>query len=120
MIRVFQCEHAVGNNPKCYPVIVNFYLPLKLIPIRLKRKLVFVEKFDAVMFSAGEFKGHHHVGNQKRMFKEHPANVVIFFAPRTGDAKLSFQKFSTFVAQTIDHRACAAAFVVFKLGAWPI
>src|ERR1039458_10262083 len=80
MIRVFQGEYPVRNDAKP-DAALHLYAPLERLSFRAKRKLVLVEKLDAVMFSAGEFKGHHHVGNQNRVLKEYPANSTVLLAP---------------------------------------
>src|ERR1039457_5243092 len=80
LISVFQGEYPVGDDAEP-DAASRLYAPLERLPFRMKRKLVLIEKADAVMFSAGEFKGHHHVGNQKRVFKEYSANSTILLAP---------------------------------------
>jgi hypothetical protein len=81
LIRVFQGEYTVGDDAELNTAL-PLYTPLERLLFRVKRKLIFVEKSDAVMFSAGKFKGDHHVGNQKRVFKENPANATVLLAPR--------------------------------------
>src|ERR1017187_2250964 len=100
LIRVFQSEYPVGDDAELNAV-PRLYAPLERLLFRTKRKLVFVEKCDAVTFSAGEFKGHHHVGNQKRVFKENPANSTVLLAPRHFAkifAKFMLQKYPTFIS----------------------
>src|ERR1039457_2567194 len=81
LVLVFQGEYPVGNDAEP-DAARRLHAPLERLLFRAKRKLVFVEQSHAVMLSAGEFKGHHHVGNQKRMFKEYSANSTILLAPR--------------------------------------
>jgi len=100
LIRVFQCEYPVGDDAEL-DAARRLYAPLERLPFRAKRKLVFVEKSDAVTFSAGEFNRHHHVGNQKRVLKEYPAYGTVLFAPRRltkSYAKFLLQKCPTFIS----------------------
>jgi hypothetical protein len=81
LTRVFQGEYSVGNDAEL-DAAWRLYAPLERLQFRMKRKLVLIEKPDAVTLSAGEFKGHHHVGNQERVFKENSANSAVLLAPR--------------------------------------
>ena len=81
LIRVFQGEDPVGDDAEL-DTVPRLYTPLEWLIFRTKRKLVFVEEADAVVFPASEFEGHHYVGNQKRVLKEHPAYGAVFFIPR--------------------------------------
>jgi hypothetical protein len=71
---------------------------LELGLLRLKWELVFVKQSNVTGFATSKFNGHHYVRNKNCVFKEHPANSVIMFASRNGDAKLSLQKSPAFVA----------------------
>ncbi len=121
LVPVFQGEDPVGDDAEL-DTVPRLYTPLERLPLSAKRKLVFVEESDAVMFSAGEFEGHHHIGNQKRVFKEHPAYGTVFLIPRNrarNNAEFLVQKCPGLVAQTIYDMFTAALVVIVELGAWP-
>jgi len=121
LVPVFQGKYSVGDDPELGSVL-SHYTPLKKVPFRQRRKLVFVEDSDAFLFSAGEFKGYHHVGNQKRMFKENPTYGTVFLIPGNracSNAKLLVQKCPGLVAQTIYNMLTASLVVIVELSAWP-
>ena len=73
---------------------------LVAVMLDLQTKLVFVEKPDAV-FPAGKLDGHHHIGNQKRMFKKHAANSVVVLASTIDvhdKTKLLPEQYASFLA----------------------
>src|ERR1039458_4746132 len=81
LIRVFQGEYPVGDDAELNTVL-RLYTPLERLSFRAKRKLSFVEKSDAVTFSAGEFNRHHHVSHKQGVFKVNPANDMVLLVPR--------------------------------------
>src|SRR5437016_3959119 len=68
-----QIEHAVRNDAKIQPA-VYLHSPAKQLmlsgPVECKRKFSLREKSNRGL-SARKFNGHHHVCNQKRMFKKY-------------------------------------------------
>jgi hypothetical protein len=80
LIPVFQGEDPVGDDAEL-GTVMRLYTPLERLTFRSRRKLVFVDQSDAFLFSAGEFKGHHHVGNQKGVLKEYAAHGLILPVP---------------------------------------
>lgn len=80
LVAVFQGKDPVGDDAEL-DTVPRLYTPLEWLRFRTKRKLGFVDESDAVVFPASEFKGHHYVGNQKRVFKEHPAYGMVFLIP---------------------------------------
>jgi hypothetical protein len=118
LIRVFQGEYPVGDDAELNTVLC-LYTPLEWLMFRTKRKLVFVEESNAVVFPASEFEGHHYVGNQKCVFKEHPAHGLIFFIPRDrprDNAEFLVQKCPGLVTQTIHDMLASAPVVILELG----
>lgn len=96
----FQSEHAIWDDTESRAVL-NSHPPSEWLAFQGKRQLVFVNDFDAAMFSAGQFNRHHHVGNQECVFKIYPANHMVFLAPRNaihGDAKLLLQQRPPFIS----------------------
>ena len=71
------------------------------------------------MLSAGEFDGHHRLGNEKRVFKEYLADAPVLLAPERNVAKLLFQEHPALPAQAIYDGTGAGFVVVVKLGARP-
>lgn len=79
LIRVFQGEHPVGNDAEIHAAS-NFHPPLEWLLYDRQIKLAFVKKPDA-MLPTGKLKGHHDLGNQKRVFKKHLADGAVLLAP---------------------------------------
>src|SRR5207247_6982028 len=79
LILEIQSEHAVRNDAKIQPAVYLHSPPKQLMlsaPVECKRKFSLREKSNPGL-SARKFNGHHHVCNQKRMFKKYSPGIRV-------------------------------------------
>ena len=122
MIFEIKCEHVIRNDAELQAVLY-FHLPAKLLALPggfvSNCKFVASQKADSSA-PAGEFNRHHHVSNQERMFKKHPAHSPVLFAPTDlGHTRVKVvpEECCSFAAQAVYHVTGTATVIVVDLGA---
>jgi len=74
----------------------------------------------SVRLPTAQFQGHHHIRNQKGMFKKESSKRAVLRAPAQvtkGLPQLLFQERSSFIAETVDYLPTSSLVIVIELGA---